>query len=256
MAFPHRPDPDAGVFETLLVVDGHPVELDAHLARLAASVAELYGCEAATDPREAIEAAAVGLALGRLRADLIPEGGGGLELGIAAAEVEPALVFPGPERAVTAHTFPLEGGLGRHKWVDRELLEETETRLAAEGGVPMIVDRDGAVLEASRASVFAARGGALSTSPTDGRILPGISRRRVLEAARAVGVPAEERELTIDDLVAADEVFMVGSVRGVESMGSVDGAPLHRRDNISKRIAAELRRAWLTTTAGAISVTS
>jgi para-aminobenzoate synthetase / 4-amino-4-deoxychorismate lyase len=245
MAPPHRPDPNAGVFETLLVVDGCPVELDAHLARLGASVAELYGSLGERDPREAIEEAAKGLALGRLRANLVPDGRGGLDLRIVTAEVDPALVFPGPEHAVGARTFLLAGGLGRHKWCDRWPLEEIETSLAAEGGVPLIVDHGGAVLEASRASIFAASGGTVFTPPADGRILPGISRRRVLEAARAVGVPTEERELTVGDLIAADEVFLAGSVRGVEPVASIDGTPLLRCGNAGARIAAELRRAWL-----------
>jgi para-aminobenzoate synthetase/4-amino-4-deoxychorismate lyase len=240
-----RPDPAKGIFETLLVVDGRPVELDAHLVRLAAGIAELYGSAAATDPRGAIEGEADGLALGRLRANLVPDGNGGLVLGIVTAEVDPALVFPGPERAVSARSFLLEGGLGRHKWVDRQLLEETETRLSAQGGVPLIVDHGGAVLEASRANVFAVRGGAVFTPPADGRILPGIARTRVLEAARAVGVPTEERELTVGDLIAADEVFLAGSVRGVEPVGSIDGAPLRRNGDAGARIASELRRAWL-----------
>ena len=38
-----RPDPALGVFETLLVVDGEPQRLEAHLARLARSLGELYG---------------------------------------------------------------------------------------------------------------------------------------------------------------------------------------------------------------------
>ena len=37
-----RPDPGAGVFDTLLVQAGEPVALAAHLERLAASVRELY----------------------------------------------------------------------------------------------------------------------------------------------------------------------------------------------------------------------
>ena len=85
MAVFPRPDPSAGVFETLLVADGRPVELDAHLERLAASVEELYA-PATRDPRAEIEEAASGLELGRLRIDLIPGGAGDLELRIATAE--------------------------------------------------------------------------------------------------------------------------------------------------------------------------
>lgn len=240
-----RPDPRQGIFETLLVVAGRPVELDAHLARLAASIEELFGGEAAIDPREAIEERARELSLGRLRATLAPAADGRLALEIVTAEVDPAAVFPGPERAVDARTFLLEGGLGDHKWVDRKLLEETEARLAAEEAVPLIVDHGGAVLEASRANVFAVRGGTLSTPPADGRILPGIARSRVVGAAEAAGLRPQEAELTIGDLIAADEVFLAGSVRGVEPVGTIDGAELARRSDAGARIGAELRSAWM-----------
>ena len=80
----------------------------------------------------------------------------------------------------------LAGGLGEHKWVDRSLLDEAQAALPA-GALPLIVDADGAVLEASRANLFAVRDGALFTPPLDGRILPGVTRARVIEIA------AEER---------------------------------------------------------------
>ena len=48
-----RPDEREGVFETILVLDERPIELDAHLARLAASVRILYG-EDPPDTRELV----------------------------------------------------------------------------------------------------------------------------------------------------------------------------------------------------------
>lgn len=239
-----RPDPQKGIFETLLVVDGRPVELDAHLARLAASIEALYGADAATDPREEIVDRARGLNLGRLRATLAPGANEQLETEIVTAEVDPALVFPGLERAVSVHTVLLEGGLGAHKWVDRALIEETEARLPSDG-VAVLVDHGGAVLEALRANVFAVQGETLATPPADGRILPGIARRRVAKAAEAAGLRLRETELTVGDLMAADEVFLAGSVRGVEPVRAVDGVELARRYDAGARIAAELKAAWM-----------
>jgi para-aminobenzoate synthetase/4-amino-4-deoxychorismate lyase len=239
-----RPDPRKGIFETLLVVEGGPVELDAHLARLALSVEELYGAAAATDPREEILERARGMDLGRLRVTLAPADDGRLGTEIVTAEVDPAVVFPGPERAVSVHTVLLEGGLGAHKWVDRALIEETEARLPADA-VAVLVDHGGAVLEALRANVFAVQGEVLTTPPADGRILPGIARRRVTEAAGAVGLQLRETELTVSDLMAADEVFLAGSVRGVEPVRAVDGVELALRHDAGARIGAELRRAWM-----------
>lgn len=239
-----RPDPAKGIFETLLVVDGHPIELDAHLSRLAASIKELYGAAAATDPREAIEDGARGMSLGRLRATLAPDADGRLGTEIVTAEVDPGAVFPGIERAVSAHTLLLEGGLGPHKWVDRALIEETEARLP-DDALALLVDHGGAVLEATRANVFAVYGETLATPSADGRILPGIARGRVAEAADAAGLKPRERDLTVGDLIAADEVFLAGSVRGVEPVRAIDGIKLSLRNEASARLAIQLRRIWM-----------
>lgn len=240
-----RPDPGKGVFETLLVVEGRPIELDAHLARLAASLVALYGAAAAAaDPREEIEEAARKLKLGRLRATLAPDADGQLETEIVTAEVNPELVFPGPERAVSAHTLLLEGGLGAHKWVDRVLIEETEARLP-DDSLALLVDHGGAVLEATRANIFAVYGETLATPPADGRILPGIARGRVAEAADAAGLKPRERELTVGDLIAADEVFLAGSVRGVEPVRAIDGIKLSLLNEAGARLATQLQRIWM-----------
>jgi para-aminobenzoate synthetase / 4-amino-4-deoxychorismate lyase len=247
---PSRPDPAKGIFETLLVVDGRPIELDAHLARLAASIEELYGAAAATDPREAIEEGARGMSLGRLRTTLAPGADGPLEIEVVTAEVDPEVVFPGTERAVSVHSLLLEGGLGPHKWVDRVLIEETEARLP-DDALTLLVDHGGAVLEATRANVFAVFGETLATPPADGRILPGIARGRVAEAADAAGLKPQERELTVGDLIAADEVFLAGSVRGVEPVRAIDGVKLSLRNEAGARLASQLRRIWMPAHVGA-----
>src|SRR5260221_377691 len=239
------PDPEQGVFETFLIVGGNLTELDAHLARLGASVAVLFGATLTDDTREAVEERAQGIELGRLRVTLAPAASAGeLTTEIVTAEVDPGLVFPSPERAVTAHSVVVEGGLGSHKWADRDLIAEAESKLG-DGEVPLIVDRGHVVLEASRANVFAIRGETLVTPPADGRLLPGIARRRVREAADASGLLPHETELTIDDLIAADEVLLAGSVLGVEPVRSIDGAELGQPTSASARVAVELKRGWM-----------
>ncbi len=242
---PIPPDPARGVFETFLVVEGALIEIDAHFARLGASVAVLYGATLTDETREAVEEHARDMGLGRLRITLAPIGDTGeLTREIVTAAVDPALVFPGPERAVITRSVVVEGGLGLHKWADRDLIGQAEAGLGA-GEVPLLVDRGGVVLEASRANVFAIRGETLVTPPADGRLLPGIARRRVMEAADACGLLPHETELTIDDLVAADEVLLAGSVRGIEPVRAVDAFELGRQSGAGARVAAELRRGWM-----------
>lgn len=239
-----RPDPSKGVFETMLVIDGSPVELDAHLERLSDSLRELYGRDLSTRTAETAAAAAAGLQHGKLRITVVPGEDGWLQIHPATAEVDPAAVFPGPSRSASLRSHVLDQGLGAHKWADRRLLDRAAAAIAATE-LPLLLDREGAVLEVSRASVFCTRQGAIATPPLDGRILPSIARRQALEVARAAGIETNERRLTLEDLLTAEEVFLSGSVRGIEPVRGIDGVELGAASEISGRVAVGLRRRWL-----------
>ena len=231
------PDPAEGVFETTLVVDGRAVEVDAHLARLEASLHTLYGEPLPADARSLIADGAAGLALGRLRLTVAP----GAEPDVRVAEVDAALVFPELPSDLAPVTVP--GGIGAHKWADRRLLDQAQAEL--EPAVPLVLDADGTPLEASRSNLFVARGGSLATPPTDGRILPGVARARAIEVARAAGIQVSERALTLDELATADEVFMTGGVRGVEPIRRCAGVGEWDSGEFTARVRARLQHSWL-----------
>jgi para-aminobenzoate synthetase/4-amino-4-deoxychorismate lyase len=249
---PHA-DPARGVFETLLVLDGHAVEVDAHVERLAASVSALFDVRLPADARQSIDEGARGVRQGKLRITVVPNLAGHVEMAVSADEVDSAQVFPSPNRALALRSFVAAGGLGAHKWADRQLLDRFAAS-AADDELPLLLDANGAVLEASRANVFVSRDGTLSTPPADGRIVPGIARRRTIELAKAGGQDVREEQLSLDDLFAADEVFLTNSVRGVEPVRSIDGRDVpsishpygHSIDGTSAGagIASALRRRW------------
>ncbi len=118
-------------------------------------------------------------------------------------------------------------------------------RIATGTALPLLLDRDDEVLEASRANVFAVIGQALVTPAADGRILPGIARAGAIAAAHETGIEVIERPLARAELLAADEVFLTGSVRGVEPARSLDGASLPAAGALSRRVGARLRQRWL-----------
>jgi para-aminobenzoate synthetase/4-amino-4-deoxychorismate lyase len=237
-----RPDQRHGVIETFLIVDDRPVELDAHLARLATSVLALYG-EEPPDARELVVSRARGGGLGRLRLTVAPLRDGGFEVYVVAASVEPASVFPTGDLAASLFTMTVDRGLGDHKWADRAVLERAEA-MGPRGGVPLLVTEEGEVLEASRGNVFAVRDGVLLTPPLDGQILPGVARARVLEIAAGLGVEVSEEPLGLTEMRSYEEVFLTGSVRGVEPVRALDGEDLQVDDAITSKLAAELRRRW------------
>jgi para-aminobenzoate synthetase / 4-amino-4-deoxychorismate lyase len=244
VAEPMRPDPQSGVFETMLVVDGSPVELDAHLERMGASLEALFGAGTPPVAAELVFEQARSIPLGRLRLTVSPDRDGRLRAEVATAEMGPALVFPSAELATALRSHVVQDGLGAHKWADRRLLEGLEATQPT-GSVPLLIDGDGSVLEASRANVFAVRGGTLLTPPADGRILPGIARRGAIEVAAEEGIEVREEAMGLAVLLQAEEVFLTGSVRGVEFVSSVDGAATAPGGEVSERIVAGLRRRWL-----------
>jgi para-aminobenzoate synthetase/4-amino-4-deoxychorismate lyase len=204
-----RPDPAAGVFETVLVRDGVPLALDAHLRRLDASTAAL----GLPGPSTALisEAHALAAEHGSCRLRLVADATG------ARAEAAP---LPVPTRPTWLRSVTVPGGLGAHKWRDRRLLDA----LAAEvvPAVPLLVDLDGHVLEASRANVIVVwADGRTATPPLDGRVLPGVTRARVLHELQV-----DERPITLDELAGASAVVLTGALRGVEPVAGVDDAAL------------------------------
>lgn len=244
-----RPGPARGVFETLLVVDGRPIELDAHVDRLATSVRELFGAPTmarvvgAARVLAEVRARELGPtdgssrpspAMARLRLTLAPDDRGALDLSAITANVDEATVFPAPDLVPALAAVTVADGLGGHKWADRRLLDQAAELL--NGALPLIVDADGSALEAERANLFIVSGGVLATPPTDGRILPGVARSRVIEIARELEIEVAERPIPLTDLDDADQLFLTGSVRGVEPV---------RTGPITARIAEALRSRWL-----------
>jgi len=231
-----QPDRTRGIFETLLVVKGEPVELEAHLHRLARSLEEIYSQDLPAHIGENLRQAAAEIHLGRLRLTVAPAEDG-LRLDLLAGGIEPEAVFP--SRGVKLRTHPVAGGLGAHKWVDRPGINRP-----AIGEAGALILDEGEVLEAGWANAFAVRGGTLFTPPLDPRLLPGTTRAALLQLATEESIDACEQPLTSNDLFNADEVFLTGSIRGIEPALELDGQPLSGRGAVSHRLAAALRQRW------------
>ena len=231
-----RPDPRKGLFETLLVVDGRAVESEAHLRRLAQSLDAVYSQDLPPQAEEDLWRAAEGIALGRLRLTVAP-GQDCLQTDLLAEGVGLEAVFP--VQGMRLRTHPIPGGLGPHKWIDRQGIDRPTS---GEPGA-LIVD-EGEVLEAGWANVFAVCGGTLVTPPLDGRILPGTTRGTLVTLAIEEEIETAERPLTPTDLLTAEETFLTGSIRGIEAAEELDGQPLPGCGALSGRLADALRRHW------------
>jgi branched-subunit amino acid aminotransferase/4-amino-4-deoxychorismate lyase len=225
-----RPDAGAGIFETVLVIDGRPIALEPHLRRLASSAGALYGAKLGISQGSALESAVRRSVAGltgphRLRILAAHAGGGQVNVEL---ETQPASsAFDGRlGPAVALVPTVIEGGLGPHKWRDRAILERRRAELGLETSSHLLItDTDGAVLETERANVVALVAGGLVSPPPDGRLLAGVTVTFAFAAAARLGVPAEFAPLTLADLKRAGEVFCTSAVSGLTPAGLAGRPP-------------------------------
>jgi para-aminobenzoate synthetase/4-amino-4-deoxychorismate lyase len=219
-----NPDPRLGVFETTLVVSGAAIELDAHVERMRRSCRALYDADL---PRglglAAAEAARAFQGAGRMRLWARPEEGR-LAHGMVIERAGSHLLDGLPPRAADLAAVSVGGGLGAHKWVDRRALDDLRRRRGIDASTELLlIGSRGDALESERGNLFALLDGVLTTPPDDGRILPGVTRARVLDLARARCTPTSASPLSLDALRAAEGIFLTSSVRGIQPVRACAG---------------------------------
>jgi branched-chain amino acid aminotransferase len=222
-----------GAFEVLRLYDGRPFALAEHLDRLAHSAANLrLAIDLAAlraDVERLLAAAGTGPEHGCLRI-VLTRGGHRLLL------TEPLPDHSRPARLATVVYAPprLLDGVKSLSYAANMLA----TRLAQERGADeaLLVTPHGRVLEAPTSSIFWARDGVLLTPPLDDHILASITRSRVIELTGA-----QERSCPLDELLAADEAFLVSTTREVQAVVAIDDRALPADGQLTADAARSLR---------------
>ena len=223
-----------GVFETAKVLDGVPFALTRHLDRLAASARGL-GLDVPDDAAlrravaEALAANADRLAEPlRLRLTLT---GGPAPLGSERGPVGPTLVaalapltsWPLTAKAVVVPWARNErsatAGLKTTSYADNVVA--LAHAKAAGGTEALFPNTAGMLCEGTGSNVFLVLDGELVTPPLSSGCLAGVTRALVLEWTAAV-----ERDVPVDALQRADEVFLTSSTRDVQGLHAVDDRQL------------------------------
>lgn len=87
----------------------------------------------------------------------------------------------------------------------------------------ILLNSDGFVAECTGDNVFIVHKGRLLTPPLSAGALYGITRNTVLDAARDLGIPTGEPQLTRYDVYIADEMFLTGTAAEMVPVVKVDG---------------------------------
>lgn len=234
-----------GVWEGLRVVDGHPVFLDAHLARLwegakaimldiGLSRAELtqaiYDTLAANQMHDGVH---IRLMVSR-GVKRTPYQDPRVTVGPATIVILPEFKLAKPEtvqaglKLFTVHVrrgYPdvLDPKLNSHSKLN--CITACIQATAAGADEALMLDPHGFVATCNSTHFFIVRGGEVWTSSGD-YCLSGITRSNVIQVCREAGIPVFEKNFSLTQVYSAEEAFCTGTFAGVVPVREVDGRPM------------------------------
>lgn len=87
--------------------------------------------------------------------------------------------------------------------------------LEANATEAIFIDKEDHALEGSQSNLFTVINQQVITPPLSQRILGGVTRECIIHTLKENNVPFAEKKLTKDQLLAADEVWITGSIKGI-----------------------------------------
>jgi D-alanine transaminase len=108
-----------------------------------------------------------------------------------------------------------------------------------------LIDRDGFVTEGSSTSAWIVDAqGCLVTRDLSNAILPGVTRRVIMDAAAQAQIPVVERKFTPAEAMDAREAFLSAATTGAMAIVSIDGKPIGdgKPGPVTRRIQELYRR--------------
>lgn len=228
-----------GVYEVIAVVDGQFFDLEPHLERLASSLAVV----GIPEPMSISEMRAELNAM--LAANGVKAGRDGYVYLQVSRDVQTArdfaigdnntssffayygdkLVFTeqAADEAETSIIFPDIRWALKHVKTTQLMASRMAKRAAAEYGAlePIYISADGIITEGGSTNIFIVKDGVIFTHPKDNAILWGITRQRVIELAKRQGYKLIEEKFSLEEMLAADELFRTSTTIGVRGIGVV-----------------------------------
>lgn len=225
-----------GVFETVAVINHKPLWLDDHVQRMAHAATELgiaFNAEgtftALTGVLKKSNALCEVLRITLSR--------GSTSRGLAGDGASPSLLITLDDFAaknlfqscrlkvsrVRRNEFAPSSRLKTLSYIDGIAAAR---EVAADADDALMLNTSGHVASATVANIFMLHGDELITPSLDQGILPGITRRVLLNHAKELGLKPVKRAVRLEDLVRADAVFLCNSLRFIRPVTMLNGEPL------------------------------
>lgn len=229
-----------GVYEVVAIINGCAVDFGPHLDRLERSMAELRfpnppaRSALAINSREIVRRNRVrnGILYIQINRGHAPRNHPfpGSDVGCSVVMTARSGLGPSAEQRNAGVSLTVQKD---QRWLRRDiksvgLLANVLTKQAAKEAKAfeaLLVNPDGTITEASAANVWIVnKDGALITRPLGPEILGGITRERIMTIAHEAGLSVKEEVFTLDDVLAAKEVFLTGTTTFVLPVVQIDEA--------------------------------
>jgi branched-chain amino acid aminotransferase len=221
-----------GVFDLMRTYNGEPLFMEDHIARLANSASEIglhfpwKTNEVSDIIRQTIErnphladASIRVVVTGGPSDDFsTPKNAPRLLVLVSAVPSLPAAWYRDGVKIVTEVTERFKPGVKSINYIPATIAMKKARKANAVESI--YLDRNQRVLEGTTSNIFAFINGRLVTPGAE--ILSGITRKVVLEVSREL-FQVEIRDITLDELVTAEEVFITGTNKGLVPVNQVDG---------------------------------
>jgi branched-chain amino acid aminotransferase len=108
----------------------------------------------------------------------------------------------------------------------------------------LLVDEQGFVAEGPTTNVFLVEDDGGLCTPSEEKVLLGVTRSSVIAIAKHEGIPVCETSVRPERLLDAAEVFITGTTAGVWPVGSIDGRPIGdgAAGPVSRRLQERFRK--------------
>ena len=241
-----------GVFDLLRTYNGKPYFLDAHIERLENSAQKIdlalpWGHD---EIKDVVKATLAKNDIPEANIRIVVTGGSSTDFMTPAGPPRLlVLVSPVPKLPESWYTggvkiisWEVERPIPGAKSIDYISASMALKKATAQGAIEALyIDRKGLALECTTANIFAFVKGKLTT-PGRG-ILSGVTRKVVLELAEHL-FPIDIRDISRNELVCADEVFITGTSKGLVPVVQVDEATIGdgRPGKKTRQLMEEMKR--------------
>jgi branched-chain amino acid aminotransferase group I len=230
-----------GLFETMRAYQSRVFLLDRHLNRLAeaavqlglpVSVPELAGAVTDTIQANGLENARIRITISGGEGSLIPDlatcKSATVLVMAAPYQPSPARIYHSGLRAITvSNRRNSQSPLSRLKTAN--YMESILARQYANNAgfdEALLLNEKGMLAEASMSNLFLVKHGAIMTPDLASGVLPGITRRAVIELAAKLDIDTVELEIPPEAINEADEAFLTNSLIEVMPLVEIDGRPV------------------------------